>query len=337
MHLAMRLAMSVVLELLCLKRVPAVAGMVWKPRCARAQGASASSAPAREHPCLVDAGQGGAAASSPSTGTASKKKCAAGAAENLRVTVGPCTETREEHLKRHDGGRKTCPRCRYYLFGDAWTATYGSFASQSRDKTVWLDERPARRGGCWALGCSVCAQFELQRASTPCQQRASTPSEAGQTEAPKPVARRRRSYGVRGGTKFARHEVCHAAMGASRVRDHAQSEIHKLAVAAHRQPDKPVRILLQTTVDDEQLLAGAVPQPADWLRAWRVCMDPVSWAIAAHLAGTEHYIAQIRERSVKPRAIQSMVRCMTEALRIRKRKWLEEAKWMLLDALGFRR
>ena len=59
-------------------------------------------------------------------------------------------------------------------------------------------------------------------------------------------------------------------------------------------------------------------------------MDPVSWATAAHLAGVEHYVAQIRGRSVKPRAIRSMVRCMTEALRIRKCKWLESAMWIFL-------
>ena len=209
------------------------------------------------------------------------------------------------------------------MYGDAWTATYGSFVAQGRGRTVWLEERPARWGGHWGVGCCVCAHFERQRASTSSEQRASTPRAT--TTVP-----RRQSCGVRACTKFARYEVCHESMAASHVRDHALSEIHKLVVAAHLQPDKPVRILLQATVDDEHLLAGSVPQPADWLRAWRICMDPVSWATAAHQAGTEHYIAQIRERSVKPRAIQSMVRCMTEALRIRKRQWLESAKWIFL-------
>ena len=61
-------------------------------------------------------------------------------------------------------------------------------------------------------------------------------------------------------------------------------------------------------------------------------MDPVSWRTAANMAGTEHFIAQIREQPVKPRSIQNMVRCMTEALRIRKRQWLDKAKWI---SLGF--
>jgi len=114
------------------------------------------------------------------------------------------------------------------------------------------------------------------------------------------------------------------------VRQHALTQTHKVVVAAHLEPDKPVRIILQSSLDDEQLLSGAVPQPADWLRVWRVCMDPMSWATAAEKGGTEHYIAQIRGRPAKPRAIQGMVSCMKEALRIRKRKWLDEAKWIFL-------
>ena len=42
------------------------------------------------------------------------------------------------------------------MSGDTWTATYGSFAGQVRDRTVWLDEGPARWGGSWATG-ALCA------------------------------------------------------------------------------------------------------------------------------------------------------------------------------------
>ena len=52
--------------------------------------------------------------------------------------VGPCTETRQEHLARHEGGCRTCPRCKYYLIGDSWTATYGSFLGRGRNREVWL-------------------------------------------------------------------------------------------------------------------------------------------------------------------------------------------------------
>jgi len=242
----------------------------------------------------------------------------------LDALVGPCSETREEHLKRHDGGRKTCPRCRYYLFGGTWTATYGSFAMKpggsTRGRSIWLDERPARWGGAWRLGCSLCSAFELKR-----------PRDASTLAGGEPLAKRKRgTCGLRGGTKFARYDICHHNMGASHVREHALSDTHRLAVAAHLMPDQPVRMLLQSDMDDDRLLSGAVPQPADWLRAWRVCMNPVSWTQAAEQAQTEHYIAQIRTHSVKPRAVQAMVTCMKEVLRAQKRTWLREAQYIFL-------
>ena len=222
-----------------------------------------------------------------------------------------------DHLKRHNGGRKTCVRCRFYLFGDAWVATYGCLPLQfgpAPGKTVWLGERPARWGGVWGLGCSVCAAFHGKRAgaSTPCQER--------------PQHTRVERFGVRGGTNFARYMVCHPGIGASHVREHAVSAAHKLAVAAHA----AIRILLQETVSDEQLLTGAVPQPADWLRAWRLCMHPASWAAAAEQSGTEHFICQIRGRAVQGKAYQHMTSCMKEVLRMRKRQWLREASYIFL-------
>ena len=45
--------------------------------------------------------------------------------------------------------------------------------------------------------------------------------------------------------------------------------------------------LLQQPLDDDALLEGAVPQPADWLRAWRLCMGPASRGVAAHEAEIE--------------------------------------------------
>ena len=46
------------------------------------------------------------------------------ALESIADLVGPASETREAHLLRHGGGQLTCPRCRYYVHGTAWTATY---------------------------------------------------------------------------------------------------------------------------------------------------------------------------------------------------------------------
>ena len=172
------------------------------------------------------------------------------------------------------------------------------------------------------MGCCVCAEFEQRRSGA--ESSLKRPGDASTLSA------KRRARQTRGGTKFARYKVCHSNFGASHVRRHAASDMHCLAVASHLAPDKPVCLLLQANTSDDQLLAGAVPQPADWLRAWRVCMNPMSWAQAADQGETEHYIAQIRERAVKPRGIQSMVSCMDEALRINKRTWFREAKSIFL-------
>ena len=262
--------------------------------------------------------------------------------ETFDTLLGLASETRAEHLQRHGGGRKTCMRCRFYLFGDAWTATYGSYAAQSpgkaRGRTIWLSEKPLRWGGPWRLGCCLCSEFEMKRPgivrARECPGSASTPSKrtgdvSTLSENPPPL-QKRRTMGLRGGTKWARYEVCHPNLGSSHIRDHAGTEVHQLAVKAHLMPDKPVQLLLQADRTDDQLMSGAVPQPADWLRAWRVCMNPVSWTQASNHAQTEHYIAQIREHAVKPRALQSMVSCMQEALRVKKRKWLREAKYIFL-------
>ena len=85
----------------------------------------------------------------------------------IDMLVGPCSETRADHLRRHEGGRNTCIRCRYSLYGDAWTATYGSFAMNvggtTRRQMIWLSEKPAHWGGAWRVGCCVCAEFEQRR------------------------------------------------------------------------------------------------------------------------------------------------------------------------------
>ena len=235
--------------------------------------------------------------------------------------LGPASESRELHLKRHDGGRRTCQRCRYYLFGDGWAASYGSFEAPSgpRARVVWLGERPARWGGVWGLGCSVCADLDRRR------RQSEEPTAVGPGACASTSTSRGRGHHKRCSTKWARYEVRAEALQSEHVRVHAQSDVHKLAMAAHIKPDEPVRIALQRTLEDDQLLAGAVPQPADWLRTWRLCQNPASWESAAQSAQTEHFIAQIRHRSVQARSFKAMVSCMAEVLRTRKRQWLREA------------
>ena len=97
-------------------------------------------------------------------------------------------------------------------------------------------------------------------------------------------------------------------------------------------PDKPVSLRLQDTLADDSLLAKSVPQPEDWLRAWRAARTPQSWQAAAQNNVTEHYIRQTRERSVQARPIQQMARIMREVIRARKRDVLRSATSI---SLGF--
>ena len=228
--------------------------------------------------------------------------------------VGLVTETREEHLHRHGGGMRSCPRCRWYKLGPRWVASYGyleSCRAGPRERTVWISERPIRWGGTWALGCAICADAALRRS----QQQSGAPGDVAKSG----VRVRRRL-----GTHWARYEVRPLALQAEHVKQHAHYDLHKVAVAAFLRPDEPVRFAMQATLDDDRLLHGAVPQPADWLRAWRAARTPQSWQAAAKAAQTEHFAHQVRPRAVQPRTIQSMALIQREVIRERKRSWIRE-------------
>ena len=228
----------------------------------------------------------------------------------LHDLIGPATESAEAHRCRHSPPNKSCPRCRFYKMGASWVGAYGTVHGfrHGPDRTIWVAERPARWGGPWALGCTICSQALIKA------------SEVG-ASTPKPceLDRRRR---VRGGTAWARFEARGRHMMSECIRTHARSEEHRRAVAAHVAPNTPMRLLLQVDIEDDLLLRGAVPQPCDWLRAWRSVRNPSSWQATAERAQTEHFIAQIYDRSAGPKAFKSMVICMGEVLRRLKRKCL---------------
>lgn len=226
--------------------------------------------------------------------------------------VGPVTETREEHLRRHAGGWRGCPRCRWYLFGHRWQATYGSVDAAlrvgPRDRVVWIAERPQRWGGAWALGCTLCSDSLARR-----RLKDSPDVSAGAGHA------RRLSGG------WARFDVRPSTLQAEHLRQHAHSDVHKVAMQAYFRPDEPVVLALQANSEDDEVLRGAVPQQHDWLRSWRAARSRSSFSALAGHAATEHFAAQIRPRAVQRRAYQSMLRIMREVIRARKRQWIREA------------
>ena len=89
------------------------------------------------------------------------------------------------------------------------------------------------------------------------------------------------------------------SLQAENIRYHANSLAHKFAEASWFRPDEPVCIALQATQEDDRLLSGNVPQPQDWLRAWRIARDPRSWQAAEHDDVTSNFICQIRTLAVQ--------------------------------------
>ena len=127
------------------------------------------------------------------------------------------------------------------------------------------------------------------------------------------------------GTRFSRFEVRAEYLQAEHFKQHAESSAHRTAVAAWLNPDASLRFAAQETLEDEQLFAGAVPQPIDWLRTWRAATTPQSWQAAARNLDTEHYAHMLRPRSVEPRALQRMARIQAEVVRTTFREWIFEA------------
>ena len=119
--------------------------------------------------------------------------------------------------------------------------------------------------------------------------------------------------------KWSRHEVRHAHWQSEHIRVHAFSQAHKLAEARFFAPEAPFAVLLQKTVEDEELLQGAVPQLEDKLRVWRACREPQSWLAAENAQRIERYISQLRASHAKRRDVQSMALIEQEVTREKKR------------------
>ena len=194
------------------------------------------------------------------------------------------------------------------------------------ETVVWLAERPQRLGSAWGLGCTICAWLVNRSAN----ERDGGPSGS------KPQRRKSRS---RLAARFSRFEVRAEHLQAEHFKQHAESSAHRAAVAAWLNPDAPLRFAAQETLEDEQLLAGAVLQPVGWLRTWRAAITPQSWQAAAGNLATEHYAHMLRPRSVEPRALQRMARIQAEVVRTTFREWIFEATSITLmfdDRKGYK-
>jgi hypothetical protein len=188
-------------------------------------------------------------------------------------------------------------------------------ATSPRENVVWLAERPQRFGWEWGLGCTFCAWF-ANRARGP----SSTQTQLGS----------RKASLCRIGSRFSRFEVRALFLQAEHVKQHAESSAHRMAVVAWLHPDAPLRFAAQATLEDEQLLSGAVPQAVDWLRTWRAAITPQSWQSAGKNLDTEHFAHMLRPRAVEPRALQRMARIQAEVVRGSFRVWVSAARSLTL-------
>ena len=159
----------------------------------------------------------------------SKKITKAERKSGVEQIVGSVNESRQAHLERCRV--QGCPRCRWYLVGHTWQATYGSLEVEAgpRGKTIWLSERPAKWKGAWALGCTLCAEALAGRQVL---------GDTAGTQQSRGSARKNCSW--------ARFEVRSSSLQAEHVKQHACSDCHKLAVQAW--PDAPVRLYLQVAI-----------------------------------------------------------------------------------------
>ena len=169
--------------------------------------------------------------------------------------IGLAAETKDEHMRRHGpGGDRSCSRCRWYTMEHRWATTYGRFSGPAVPQPrSWIGERPARWGGTWGLGCTLCSQSLTRRVDPR--------GTAGQDH--------RRLC-----TKWSRFEVRSTTLQAEHFAEHRTSDIHKVALYAWMFPDEPVQLKLQASVSDNRLLSGCVPQLEDWVRAWRAARTP---------------------------------------------------------------
>ena len=115
------------------------------------------------------------------------------------------------------------------------------------------------------------------------------------------------------------------AMQASCINQHSKTTLHRIASKAFLQPDKAVTEFLPYQMEDQTIMTGNVPQPEDWLRVWRLCLTPTSFAAAEAAYATEHVINPIRKCPNRRRSLRSMVQVMAEVVRKRKRETIQRS------------
>ena len=193
----------------------------------------------------------------------------------------------------------------------SWSLGVGSHLLPNGTRVTWLGEKLTDDK--WGMGCGICASFALRMAGLQ----------------PSGSKRRRRTYS----TKWSRYQVTSAkCTQACALRKHSLSELHMAAVKAWQLPLSCVT-LTYDTCNDAKLLAGAVPQPTDWLHAWSVTRNSLSNRCASRLDFTDQFICSMRidVQAVERRAFAQMQIVMQESIRRKKRCHLSRANSITLS------
>lgn len=137
--------------------------------------------------------------------------------------------------------------------------------------------------------------------------------------------------GARAVTKWGCFEVRSVkALQCCNIIQHARHAVHRRAQHVYFQPDNAKSLNGDVNLDDINLLRGNVPQPEDWLRAWRACKTQVSFNAAAKIFETEAFISN-RKVPCSRRAIRNLIACMAEAVKRLRMQKLREATCLSLQ------
>ena len=116
-----------------------------------------------------------------------------------------------EHRKLHPDPKhfaSKCPRCKYLVHRQSWRQSIASVQLPGSKQMIWLNEKPARLGLSWGIGCDICASM-LARLVVKPSDSCSRSSASSQSE----KLKRRLN------TKWGRYEICSmSCMQASTIR-----------------------------------------------------------------------------------------------------------------------
>lgn len=127
-------------------------------------------------------------------------------------------------------------------------------------------------------------------------------------------------------------------MQASCIVQHARVTVHRCAARCFLEPDRPVSDFINSGPGDAELLRGNVPQPEDWLRAWRFCRTPTSFHAAEAVQQTEAFIRGqgSSASSFHRKAVPKLIEVMAEVVRAKIRQVLRSA-WSITISVDDRK